>query len=262
MEDKNITSITNPIIKNVKELQSKKSTRQKESLFVVEGTRAVHDLANTMEILYFIATQNIDKSDYNPKTQWITVSDNVYTHISDTKTPQGLMAIVKQRNKSLNDFTIKQNGTYLILEGIKDPGNLGTIVRTAYGLFVDAIFLTKDCVELYSPKVVRATMGAISKIDIIRNYEMTSYVDFFRENKVKIYATDLYQSNNLYTTKFDGSSAIVIGNEATGITEYTRAQADSTIKIPTRDNLESLNAAIATSIVLYEVARQKNFMNN
>ncbi|OON97085.1 MAG: hypothetical protein ATN31_08640 [Candidatus Epulonipiscioides saccharophilum] len=258
MEDKNITSISNPIIKNIRALQSKKSIRQQESLFIVEGTRAVNDLSDSAEISYFIATKDVDRSNFNKKIQWITVSDNVYTHISDTKTPQGLMAVVKQKSKSLNDFEIKERGTYLILEDISDPGNLGTIIRTAYGLFVDAIFLTNDCSDLYSPKVVRSTMGSILNIDIIRNHDIASYINFFKDNKVKLYTTDLDQSSNLYDTNFDQAVAIIVGNEAKGISEYARKHADEAIKIPMRNGLDSLNVAMATGIVLYEVAKQKN----
>ncbi|ONI45940.1 hypothetical protein AN641_02900 [Candidatus Epulonipiscioides gigas] len=257
MDDKYITSVSNSIIKNIKELQTKKQTRQKEELFVVEGTRAVNDIKNIADILYFVATENIPKENFTKQIQWITVSENVFSYISETKTPQGIMAIVKQKCKSLSELTVKKGGTYLVLENITDPGNLGTIIRTAYGLFVDAIFLTKGCAELYSPKVVRSTMSSILKIDIIKNYDISDYITFFKKNNIKIYATDLQQSTNLYNTNFDSSVALIIGNEANGVSEYTRENSDEFIKIPIQNGLESLNAAIATSIILYEISKQK-----
>ncbi len=147
MEDKVITSVNNNIIKNIITLQNKKSERKKQGLFVVEGLRAVKDLGNVSEICYFVATQNIQKSDITTQpTQWITVTDEIFSSISATQTPQGIMAIVQQRKNSLQSIPIK-NGVYLVVENVQDPGNLGTIIRTAYGFGVNAIFLTKGCVN-------------------------------------------------------------------------------------------------------------------
>ncbi|OON95507.1 MAG: hypothetical protein ATN36_08345 [Epulopiscium sp. Nele67-Bin005] len=250
-----INSAKNPIIAEVIALQKKKSTRNEKGLFVVEGLRAVKEVCED-DVRYFIATNNICKADFTTNTQWIEVSDEVFKTISDTKTPQGILAVVQQKNFTLQNLTQAQNSFYLVLENIQDPGNLGTVIRTAYSFGVDAIFITKGSADIYSPKVVRSTMGALWNTKIISNLEISEIFDWLNQHNISTYATDLTNSNPIYDVDFTEKVALIIGNEANGISQETRDLATFKVKIPMVGG-ESLNASIATGICLYEIMKQR-----
>ncbi len=250
MPDKYISSISNPIIKNLVLLQNKKSARKEQQLYIVEGTRAVKDLDKSAEISYYVSTEPIETD-----IDVIIVPENVFMHISDTKSPQGIMAVVKQNH--IEPSQMATSGLYLILENIQDPGNMGTIIRTAYGMGVDTIVLTKGCVDLYSPKVVRSTMGAITKMQIAIEADIQSCLSFFEKTDVKVFATDLANSTDIYKNNFLGDVALIIGNEANGISDLVRTSVQNKVSIPMPGGLESLNASIATGICLYEIMKQR-----
>ncbi|OOB80073.1 MAG: hypothetical protein BEN19_06795 [Epulopiscium sp. Nuni2H_MBin003] len=253
MQDKIITSMQNDIVKQLMALQSKKNIRNQSELYIVEGLRAVNDLKDN--ISYYVVVPSVKKDADLPV---ITVSEEIFAKISETKTPQGIMAVVKQNNSKLENLDDKE--IYLVLENIQDPGNLGSIIRTAYGLGVEAIFLTKGCVDVYSPKVVRATMSVLSNITIVKDYQIEDYIEYLKNKKVVIFATNLEGAVPVYETDFLQKTALIIGNEANGISEYAKKNADVNVKIPMKTNLESLNVAVATSICLYEILRQRDMM--
>ncbi|OOB78174.1 MAG: hypothetical protein ATN33_05300 [Epulopiscium sp. Nele67-Bin001] len=253
MVDKVIRSTNNTIIKNVQLLQKKKALRKKQGMFVVEGLRAVTDISD--DVCYYIATSNINKLDVTSSaTQWITVADDVFASVSETKSPQGILAVVKTERLNLED--IARKSFYLVLENVQDPGNMGTIIRTAYGFGVEALIVSTGCVDIYSPKVVRATMSAITKLPIVYDVEIAECMEFLRENGTRIYATDLEAAHDINDVRFSKNLALVVGNEANGISEFTRDIADEKVKIVIANNLESLNVAVATGICLYKVTNR------
>ncbi|MHC1748794.1 MAG: TrmH family RNA methyltransferase [Cellulosilyticaceae bacterium] len=260
MKNKFITSMQNPIIKNITLLKHKKSERKKQNLFIIEGIRSVNEIPAHYEVAYYITTDefDIDQIKHFNEERWIVVTDEIYKAISDTMTPQGVMAIVKIHEYSLMDITNKPNPFYLVLENIQDPGNLGTIIRTAYGFGVDAVFLTKGCCDLYSPKTVRSTMGAVFHVPIIMDVMIEECLTWFKEKEIKIYATALEDSEPIFKKNFTTGGALVIGNEGNGISEVVRELADEKISIPMPGGLESLNASIAASICMYEIMKQKH----
>lgn len=258
MVNKFITSTQNPLIKQIQLMQTKKSARKKENSFVIEGIKSVNEIPEQCEIKYLIMSEHIDQESITVtgKDQ-IVVPEDVYKHISDTKTPQGAMAIAEMTHRELDTIVPKENGFYMILENVQDPGNLGTIIRTAYGFGVDAIFMTKGSVDLYNPKTIRSTMGAVFHIPIVMDYSIEEYVEWMSKNNIRLFATDLEGSKPLAECQFTESVAIVIGNEANGISDTLRACATNKVRIPMPGGLESLNASIAASICMYEVMRQR-----
>lgn len=256
MENKIITSAKNPIIKNIRQLQEKKAARDEQGLFIVEGIRSVSDLKHK-KIKALVASKHINKNDfYKEGTQWIEVSDEVFCSISDTKTPQGIMAIVYQEHYSIEELNYKENSIFLIVENVQDAGNLGTLIRTAYGFGIEAIFLSNGCVDLYNPKTVRATMGV--ELPIFTNVNVSDCIQKLRQKDIEICVTDLQTDIYLQNCTFNKSIALVVGNEANGVSKETKQLADKKIKIPMKNNLESLNVSIASAVCLYQICMGLN----
>lgn len=259
MENKFISSSQNAIIKNILLLQKKKSERKKQALFIVEGIRAVNEVPDNYPIEYIITTDDFDANQIKrlSSSKWLVVTDEVFKLISDTETPQGVMAVVGISKYELSSLNSKENPFYLLLENVQDPGNLGTIIRTAYGFGVDAIFVSKGSVDVYSPKSVRATMGAVFHVPIITDVEMVECIQWLKEKNIPIYATALEESRVIYDNDFKEQVALVIGNEANGVSEMTKTMATTKVRIPMPGGLESLNASIAAAVCMYEVMKQR-----
>ncbi len=258
MQSNIISSMQNPIIKEIMLLQKKKSHRKKEGLFIVESIKAVNEIPSGYPIKYLIVTPLITREqlpvlETNKK---VVVTEEVYKAISDTITPQGAMAVVEMPAVALDDLTIKGQGFYLILENMQDPGNLGTIIRTAHAFGAEAVLITKGSVDLYSPKVVRATMGSLFHVKACIDYEIEDYMTYVRKVGAAVYAADLENAEPLSKVRFKSPLAIVIGNEGSGVSKYTKKTADHKVMIPMPGGSESLNASVAASICMYEVMKQ------
>lgn len=257
MQNKEITSIQNPIIKKVMQLQKKKAVRKKEGLFIVEGIRAIKEIPENYPIEYYITTMGypMEQLPSRQDTKWIVVPDAIYTHISETTTPQGIMAVVKMPEHSLARVEISDPCFYLVLENLQDPGNLGTIIRTAHAFNVDGIFVTKGSVDAYSPKVIRSTMGSIFHVPVITDIEAEDIVSYLKQHKIQIYTTCLQDAIPLKNISFQKPMALVIGNEGNGVSDLMKQMADYKMIIPMPGGSESLNASIAASICIYEMTK-------
>nr|WP_302597892.1 RNA methyltransferase [uncultured Cellulosilyticum sp.] len=261
MTNKLITSMQNALIKNIVQLQKKKSARKKQGLFVVEGIRAVNEIPKDVEVMHYITTPEIKAEEIKnlEHHKWVVVTEEIYKAISETQSPQGAMAVVKMPETSLENMRIKKDGFYLILENLQDPGNLGTIIRTAHAFNVDGVFLTKGTVDLYSPKVVRATMSSLFHVPVIIDYEIAEYIEAMEKVGVTTYATHLSEvAKSIYETKFEEGTALIIGNEGNGISQTVKEAVKNHIIIPMPGGCESLNASVAASICLYEVMRGRS----
>ena len=256
-----ITSNQNPLIKELQLLQKKKKERNNQQVFIVEGLRAVREIPTNWNIHKYVVAKSlisqIDKIIINKNAPFIEVSDSVFEAISDTKTPQGILAVVSQLDYKLEDIIQKDKGFFIVADLINDPGNLGTLIRTAHASNADGIFLSRGCVDIYNPKTVRATMGSIFHIPVIIDMDMEYIINSLTDAKTNIYATSLEESKIIYDYDYTQKTAIVIGNEANGISEVTRNMVPSFIKIPMPGGAESLNASIAAGICMFEVVRQR-----
>lgn len=256
-----ITSSKNPLVKELQALQKKKKERNKQQVFIVEGLRAVGEIPKTWKIHKYIVSESfaLQAEDMmkDKGAVIISVTDQIFQAVSDTKTPQGVMAVVSQLDYKENDITSKDNGFLIIADQVQDPGNLGTLIRTAHASGVDGVFLSKGCVDLYNPKTIRATMGSIFHIPVLTDVDLRSLVQDLIHKKTEIYATALEGSKELYAYDYRKKTAIIIGNEANGISEETKAIVPNFIKIPMPGGAESLNASIAAGICMFEVVRQR-----
>ena len=247
---KEITSKDNQKIKNVVKLVSDKKLRKKEGLFVGEGVvnlrEAVSSGADITEI-YFSHEHESIVEDISCNEKYL-VPEKLIEHMSDVKTPQGVIFVVRQdENAALSE------GAILALDNVRDSGNMGTIIRTAEGLGITNIVLLGDCVDVYNPKTVRATMGSIFRIKPVRMEfdELRKWAD---ENNMKIYATALSDKATDIREVELSNAVAVIGNEARGVCEEVLNGSDGHIIIPIK-SAQSFNASIAAAIVLWEMAR-------
>jgi len=243
----NITSSENKIIKLVKHL-AKKSEREKSGLFIAEGARLVQDAVQDGHIEFLIATSPCD---FFPGDQYI-VSEQFFGKLSDTKTPQGIMAVC--RIPEWDEEVLKSARLVLVCENTSDPGNLGTMLRTAEAAGADAVILAGNTVDLYNPKTVRSTMGSVFRVPVFTG---DKYIDVLKSIGFTLAVTCLDGATSLYEADAGFERiALAIGNEAHGITKELMEKADLRIKIPMSGRVESLNAAIAASVCLYEYRRR------
>ena len=256
-----ITSKDNEIIKNIKKLKDKKY-RDEENKFIVEGIKMVkeaiienatidkivvcEDCANDgtieKELLYEIA-----------KFDCIYVSEKVFSTITDVSNPQGILAVIEKNNEENISY---DEDVILVLDGIQDPGNLGTILRTLDSVNLKQIVLSENTADPYNPKVVRSTMGAIYRVNIVRSKNIIETLKEMKKNKYQIATTSLDTDKSIYDVDFS-KKVIVIGNEANGVSKEVQDLADVKMIIPMLGKTESLNAAVATGVILYEYVRRK-----
>ena len=261
-----ISSKDNEVIKNIKKLKEKKY-RDLEKKFIVEGIKMVEEavLENadmecvvvceecindgtvSKELLYKIAKYNC-----------IYVTEKVFNTITEVKTPQGILAVIKKK-KEVKSINYNEN-IIIALDGINDPGNLGTILRTIDSSGLKQIIVSKDTAECYNPKVVRSTMGAIFRINIIEVENLKETLKNMKNNNFEVVVTSLDSKKTIYDIEYK-NKVIVIGNEANGVSKEVIEEADEKVKIPMFGKTESLNASVATGIIVYEYVRNK-FLNN
>ena len=260
-----ITSLASPHIKEVNKLLEKAKNRRETQTFVMEGVRAVSEVPRQLiKKLYY--TEKCEKAaceiekDKAFAGQSFQVADNVMNAMSDTKTPQGLMAVVGFPFTDTDESTLFSNeGIYLFLENLQDPGNLGTIIRTAQGAGVEAVIMSGDCVDIYSPKVVRATMSSLFKVMHVVSTDFAASLKNAKAEGVKVYAAALGGKKDFWDIDYkkDGAVGFAIGNEGNGLTEQTVTLCDEALIIPMANGLESLNAAMAAGLLMYEAAGKR-----
>lgn len=255
-----ISSTSNPQVKRLVQLQKKSKARNEENVFIVEGIRMFAEVPKKrVEKVY------ISESLYNKKKQDLDLnemsfeilSDSVFQHVSDTKTPQGILCVVKQKHYNIEDLLKIENPHFMVLDNLQDPGNLGTIVRTAEGAGVDAVFLSKESVDIFNPKTIRSTMGSIYRMPVVYVDDLLELLDVFQKKGIKSYAAHLEGKNSYDQESYVGGTAILIGNEGNGLRDEVSQKADIWVQIPMKGQVESLNAAIAASVLMFEVARQR-----
>lgn len=255
-----ITSTSNPQIKKLLQLQKKSKARDEENVFVVEGIRMYMEIPEErVEKVY------ISESLYNRKKLVLNIekypyeilSDSVFQHVSDTKTPQGILCIVKRKEYQLNDLLNIENPHFIVLDNLQDPGNMGTIVRTAEAAGVDAVFMSRDCVDIYNPKTIRSTMGSIFRVPHIYIEDLLELLQKFKKREIISYAAHLDGVATYDQENYRKGTAILIGNEGNGLREEVAKKADVLVQIPMCGKVESLNAAIAASVFMFEVLRQR-----
>ncbi len=257
-----ISSKDNEFVKHIKKLKEKKY-RDINNEFIIEGIKIIREaIEEKAEIKQIVICENCQNSNTIPrelmyeiaKYECIYVTESIFKTLSDVSTPQGIMAIIGRNAKELEiDYT---QDIIVALDDIQDPGNLGTILRTVDSIGLNQILVSKGTTDSYNPKVVRSTMGAIFRVKIIECENLEQTLKEVKKHKFQILVTSLQTENSIYDIKYN-KKAIVIGNEANGVEQTIQKMADIKVKIPMLGKTESLNASVATGIVLYEYVRQK-----
>jgi len=187
-----------------------------------------------------------------------TVSPEVFRKMSDTQTPQGILTVLKRPAFALETLLKVKNPLFVLLEDIQDPGNLGTIVRTGEGAGVTAVIMTNNTVDIYNPKTIRATMGSIYRVPFVYVDSLEEVIRSLHNNEVNVYAAHLDGKDYYDSFSFRSGTAFLIGNEGNGLKKATADQASAYLRIPMEGQVESLNAAIATALLMYEAHRQRS----
>ncbi len=254
-----ITSISNPKIKDIIQLQKKSRLRNERGLFLVEGIRMAREIpANQMVQMY--ATADFYQKSRQQLPQEIRpelVSEQVFSAMSDTKTPQGVLAVVKQSEYQPETLMSAENAHLLVLDNLQDPGNLGTIFRTAEAAGVTGIIMSRDCVDIYNPKTVRSTMGAIFRQPFVYVESVPETIAQMKKHGITVYAAHLQGRQTYDKENYRAKTAFLIGNEGNGLRQEVAEAADVWIRIPMEGEAESLNAAVAAAVLMYEVNRQR-----
>ncbi|MCG4586237.1 23S rRNA (guanosine(2251)-2'-O)-methyltransferase RlmB, partial [Anaerosalibacter bizertensis] len=246
----------------------KKRERWNKKLFLIEGVKIVEECIKwNIEPEYIFFSNDLFKTTggerlFNEIKKYdhklINLPNRLLKDISDTKNPQGILAVLNFNDIDFRVILEKKDKFIIILDEIQDPGNMGTIIRTADAFGASGVVLTPNCVDIYNPKVVRSTMGSLFHIPIAQVEDKIQLIEELKNKHVKIYATSLESANYVYDIDFRRDFALVIGNESKGISQQILDLADNIVKIPIMGNAESLNAAIASSIIMYETVRQRS----
>jgi len=261
---KEITSTQNPLIKGVFSLHQRKN-RNESGSFLIEGYKGVFEANKSgLEIKYIFIGKNFDRDIKNFNAEEIfIVSEPVMKKISTTESPPEIIAVAKQLEFSLNDIFNSENPLILLLENIKDPGNLGTIIRTAAACGVSGIILTDESVDIYNPKTVRSSAANLWKVPAITMSNKSGIKSKLNSiKKCNFIATVVYKDAGLYyDVDFREPAVIMFGSEAEGLSDVLIKQADILATIPMSKKVESINLSISVGVILYESVRQRKFHN-
>ncbi len=253
-----ITSTDNPRVKLLRRLQNRRGTREKEGVFIIEGTRLISEAISAQApIRMAFHTGHLDESGrgliHNMQrlgAEVFTVSDEIMSVCSDTVAPQGILAVLPIPERPI----LRDIDLALVLDRITDPGNLGTILRTALATGVDAVLLTEGTVDAYNPKVVRSAMGAHFRLPIVRSSieELPQYLA-----DLQLYLADARAQRSYLEVDWREPAGLIVGSEASGVQPAIEKITAHRVRVPMPGKMESLNAAVATAVILYEIIRQR-----
>jgi len=255
-----ITSAANQQIKNLIQIGRKSKARTEQDLFLVEGIRMFREAPRDRIIKTYVSETFYAKADTPAMLEGLefeTVSDHIFKLVSDTQTPQGILCLIRQYHYTIEEILASRNPHLVLIENLQDPGNLGTILRTGEGAGVTGILLSRNSVDIYNPKTIRSTMGSIYRMPFIYVEDLASVLPALHENGITTYAAHLDGKNDYDRENYKNGTAFMIGNEGNGLSGELSSKADRLIRIPMEGSVESLNAAIAASILMYEAYRQR-----
>ena len=257
-----ITSLTNAAVKRIVLLQSREKTRREEGVFITEGVRMFMEIPrDRLEDVYVMegvmdgASQEV--RDRLAETGYETVSEDVMRKMSDTMSPQGILSTVRTCSYSVEEI-LDRAGTVMLLDGLQDPGNLGTIFRSAEAFGAAGVIMSRDTVSIYNPKSVRSTMGALFRLPFVYAEDLADTVTSMGSKGITVYAAALQGGTELRECDLSIPCGIIVGNEGAGISDRILDKAKKRVFIPMKGVTESLNAAVAASVLLYEASRQKD----
>ena len=249
-------------LREISEWQKRPQERRRDGIFVVEGIRMCMEIPKD-RVERVVMTEAFRKAHremadgLEKSAPLLVISDEEFRKISDTKTPQGVLAAVRMDTKTEDEVLREPEGVYLFLERIQDPGNLGTMLRTAEAARAAGILVSPDCCDIYNPKVVRSTMGSIFRVPFAVSPDLREAAEKMKEKGGRVYAAHLKGAVDYTVPDYRSLCAFLIGNEAEGLTEELASCADQRIRIPMGGQVESLNASLAAAVLMYEADRQR-----
>ena len=261
---KQITSVQNPYIKSLLQLQDKAKVRRQTGTFIIEGKReielAVRGGYKLETVLYMPEFASFDDlfAYRMLEMEPIEISKEVYQKLAYRDTTEGVIAIAKTKSLALKDLKLSENPLILIGEGIEKPGNVGAILRTADAANVDAVIIANPKSDLYNPNVVRSSVGCLFTNQIATG-TTEEVIAFLKENNINFYSATLQNSTSYHTQDYTTPTALVVGTEATGLTQPWRDEATQNIIIPMQGEIDSMNVSVAAAILLFEAKRQRGF---
>ena len=268
MRIETITSAQNPKIRTLLELQEKSKVRRKEGLFVVEGRR---ELLHCIEAGYesyavFFCPEIISEADFEEvssrcRCSFFEIPQQLYDKVAYRGGTEGVIAELRCKDMNLEALKLKENPLVVVLEAVEKPGNLGAVLRSADASGVDAVIVCDPLTDMYNPNLIRSSIGAIFTVPVATATSENT-ISWLKANGIKIYTAQLQDSEWYYDTDMKGGTAIVMGTEATGLTDCWRKAADAHIKIPMLGRLDSLNVSVSAAILMFEAVRQRNSVHH
>ncbi len=260
-----ITSAKNQQLKNIALLQKKGKARREQGLFIAEGKKLFSEtprewLRGVYVAESFLKEEKQTARELEELPEGVvceTVADAAFAAVSDTVTPQGILCLVQLPRYGLAQLLRGERTQLLVLEDIRDPGNLGTMLRAGEGAGITGVILNETCADLFQPKTVRSTMRSIYRVPYYVSGDLCGTVRELRAQGVRVYAAHLKGSVRYDAPDYTGASAFLIGSESAGLTEELASLANQRIRIPLQGKVESLNAAVSAAVLMYEVSRQR-----
>ncbi len=255
-----ITSSSNAKIKNIVQLNTSSRARREQGVFIAEGTKMFLEAPEGSIRQAFVSESYYQRCTDRTRLESVPyeiVEDSVFKKAADTISPQGILCVIEQKHTELDELFAVAKPLFIVLEGLQDPGNLGTVIRTGEGAGVTGILMDRNTADVYNPKVIRATMGSVYRVPFLYVEDLQTILHRMRERQIHIYAAHLQGKRYYYEEDYRGGSAFLIGNEGNGLSEATAECADKLIRIPMQGQVESLNAAVSASILMYEAMRQR-----
>lgn len=259
-----ITSSSNTKIKQVIQWQNKAKERRSAGIFLTEGFKMFEEAPRKSIQQIYLTEEARERIRRKPETEhkledvgYETVSKEVFARMSDTRTPQGILCVVTRPGYSLEQLLTAEMPLLMVLENLQDPGNLGTIMRTGEAAGITGVIMNAGTVDLFNPKTIRATMGSVFRVPFLYVDDLPQTVEKLRQEDIRVYAAHLEGKEYYDDISFLGPAAFLVGNEGNGLTQEAASRADQYLKIPMEGRIESLNAAVAASLLMYEAHRQR-----
>ena len=271
-----ITSCANSKVKRIVALQEKSKNRLKENVFVAEGLKMFEEAPSDKIKEIYVEEKLYEALNPDLRAQITAYEDKgipteivtkeVFAKMSDTQSPQGILCVMERSAYRLDELVEKavkrrerkeRAPLFLLLEDIQDPGNLGTMIRTAEGAGADAVIMTKGTVDIYNPKTIRSTMGSLYRVPFLYVDDMAAAISALQKGQIKVYAAHLQGEKYFHEFTYKEGAAFLIGNEGNGLKKETADLADCYLKIPMEGQLESLNASVAAALLMYQAAVER-----
>ncbi|MDQ6469143.1 RNA methyltransferase [Flavobacterium sp. LHD-80] len=261
---KQITSVQNPFIKSLVLLQEKSKARKQTGTFLIEGQREIslaikggYEIETVLFLPELISENEINKLIQNP-FQIIEINKEIYQKLAYRDTTEGILAIAKTKSLKLSDLKLSENPLILVVESLEKPGNIGAVLRTADAAKLDAVLIANPKSDLYNPNIVRSSVGCLFTNQIATGTS-EEIITFLKEKKINFYSATLQNSTSYHTQNFTEPTALVVGTEATGLTQQWRDEATQNIIIPMQGEIDSMNVSVAAAILIFEAKRQRGF---